>query len=175
MRWIDLFSIGALLLVTFSACAPNADNRQDQGATAEVATSQAEPVADHGATMSSPAAETSPSQASPSQASPGSAPFIGESRSRFAVIDLLSPGRLEVVDGCLTVNVQGKPRATAVFPSGVKPEFQGNNLVAVSFEGRRLPIGQDASIPGGLIDPSSVELVKPVPTYCPKTLFGLGG
>jgi hypothetical protein len=170
MRWIELFSVGALLLVAFAACAPNADNRQDQKPTAEAATSQAEPVADHGAEMSSPSSEASPI---PSSESPGSLPFIAEAKAPFVVIDLLSPGRLEVVAGCLTVNIQGKPRGTAVFPPGVKPEIQGNALVAVSFNGRRIPLDQEASIPGGFVQLSSADLVKPIPAHCPKALFGL--
>ncbi|HVR97792.1 MAG TPA: hypothetical protein VMW27_14335 [Thermoanaerobaculia bacterium] len=102
-------------------------------------------------------------------------PFIAETKTAIPVIDLLSPGRLEVVDGCLTVIVKGSERATAVFPPGVKPELKGNDLAAVSFEGRRIPLNQETPIPGGAIRLSSADLVKPIPSYCPKTLFGLGG
>jgi hypothetical protein len=158
MRFVDLFGIGTLLLVAFFGCAPNADNRQDQGTaqattpdgSADAASTGGETVADHGATMSSPSSEVSPPRESP-----GSEPFIAEAKSPFVVIDLLSPGRLEVVDGCLTVTVRGRERATAVFPPGVKPEFKGNDLVAVSFDGRTIPLDQDAPIPGGFVQLSS--------------------
>lgn len=170
MQFVDLFGIGILLLAVFVGCAPNADNRQDQGTAQATAPdgSTGEPAADHGAAMSSPSPEVSPSPESP-----GSLPFIAEAKSPFVVIDLLSPGRLEVVDGCLTVNIQGKPRGTAVFPPGVKPEMQGNALVAVSFGRRRIPLDQEAHIPGGFVQLSSADLVKPIPANCPKALFGL--
>ncbi|HYG63202.1 MAG TPA: hypothetical protein VEL74_11525 [Thermoanaerobaculia bacterium] len=111
----------------------------------------------------------------PAGEQPTSMPFIAETRSPVEVISLASPGRLEVIDGCLTVAIQGSERATAVFPPGVKPELRGNDVVAVSFEGRRFLIGEETLIPGGGIRLSSAELVKPIPSYCPKVLFGLGG
>jgi hypothetical protein len=176
MRWMDRLSVGVFLLVFFG-CAPEADNRQDDETTAQAATSEKreEPFApkgetadDHGATMSSPSAEVRPHPVGPSPL-----PFIAEARSPFIVIDLLSPGRLEIVDGCLTVTVQGKERATAVFPPGVKPELKGDEVVAVSFGRHTIPIGQQAPIPGGIVRLSSADLVRPIPPNCPKTLFGL--
>lgn len=175
MRWMDRFGIGALLWVVFFGCAHNADNRQDHGATARTATSEEreEPSASKGETGADDgAAMSSPSQG-PQPESPSPLPFIAEAKSPFLVIDLLSPGRLEIVDGCLTVTVQGKERATAVFPPGVKPELRGNDVLAVSFGSRTIPLDQQAPIPGGFIHLSSAELVKPIPSNCPKTLFGL--
>jgi hypothetical protein len=104
-----------------------------------------------------------------------SLPFIAETKSPVPVLNILSPGRLEVVNGCLTVLLKESERATAVFPPGVKPELKGNDVVAVSFQGRTIPLDEEAPIPGGAIRLSSAELVKPIPSYCPKTLFGLGG
>jgi hypothetical protein len=104
-----------------------------------------------------------------------SVPFIAESKTVIQVINKLSPGRLEVVDGCLTVTVRGHERATAVFSPGVKPQLRGKDVVAITFEGRTIPLDQEAPIPGGVIRLSSADLVKPIPSYCPKTLFGLGG
>jgi hypothetical protein len=177
MRWIERFGVGVFLLMAPFGCTPNTDNRQDHGNTAQAVTSEereessapkGEPVADHGATMSSP-----PSQVNPDQVSPSPLPFIAEAKAPFIVINLLSPGRLEIVNNCLTVTVQGKERATAVFPPGVKPELKGNEVVAVSFGSRTIPLGQQAPIPGGFVDLSSADLVKPIPSNCPKALFGL--
>jgi hypothetical protein len=153
----------AALLVLSSGCSPIVDNGRDSKPT------------DPG-----PAGEAvqgaAPDQATPSSgAGEDSLPFIAETRSPVPVVNVAHPGLLEVVDGCLTVTIRGKERATAVFPPGVKPELQGSSLVAVSFENRRIPLGQESPIPGGPIELSSAELVKPIPMNCPKTLFGLGG
>lgn len=174
MRWIDQLSVGVFLLMASFGCTPHTDSRQDQGTPAQAAgsgereepsASKDEPVADNGATMSSPSSQAGPH--------PSTLPFIAEAKSPFVVIDLLSSGRLEIIDNCLTVTVPGKERATAVFPPGVKPVFKGNDVVAVSFGSRTIPLGQQAPIPGGFVDLSSADLVKPIPSNCPKALFGL--
>lgn len=175
MRSLGILSVG-ILLVMSSGCAPNADNHQrsEEPPQANAGTAAQSPALD----QSTPVSRDSHVVPSPSDREPGgsaSVPFIAETKAPIPVIDLLSPGRLEVVDGCLTVIIQGSERATAVFPPGVKPELRGNNMVAVSFEGRRIPLDQEAPIPGGGIRLTSAELVRPIPSYCPKTLFGLGG
>jgi uncharacterized Zn-binding protein involved in type VI secretion len=176
MRLMDWFSTGMLLGA--AVCFGCADNRRDHGDTTQAAASaerreessasKGEPVAGAGAPTASPS-----SQDGPHPVSPRTLPFIAEAKSPFTVIDLLSPGRLEIVDGCVTVAVQGKERATAVFPPGVKPELKGDVVVAVSFGGRTIPLGQQVPIPGGFVDLSSADLVQPIPSNCPKKLFGL--
>lgn len=164
MQPTRLFSLGALLMVVIG-CTPTpvADNNQRREEATQ-ATQQATPASD----ASDPMVNGEEDGAS-------SLPFIAEARSRFTVINLLSSGRLEVIDGCLTVKLREEEPATAVFPPGAKPEIKGNDLVAVSFEGQRIPVGQDTRIPGGGVRLESGDLVKPVPSHCPKTLFGLGG
>jgi hypothetical protein len=104
----------------------------------------------------------------------GGTVFIAQTRKAVPVINVLSSGRLEVVDNCLTVLIGGE-RATAVFPPGVRMERRGGAPSAVVFEGRRLPIGEDTRIPGGGLRASEIPLAAPVPANCPKKLFGLGG
>jgi hypothetical protein len=159
----------AALLVLSSGCTPIADNNQRSGETPQSS------AAGETAQSSIPEQTSDDGRTGGEQNGSPSMPFIAEAKAVFPVINVANPGRLEVVDGCLTVSVRGRERATAVFPPGVKPELQGNEVVAVSFEGRRVPVGQEAPIPGGVIRLSSAELVKPIPTYCPETLFGLGG
>jgi hypothetical protein len=105
----------------------------------------------------------------------GAAPFIAEMRSLTPVVNIRRTGRLEVVGGCLTVTVEGEERATAVFPPGVRPEMRDGELVAVTFDADRIPVGQETDIPGGAVELSSAELARPVPDDCPRKLFGLGG
>lgn len=102
-----------------------------------------------------------------------SGPFIGELRRATAVINLLSPGRLEVIDDCLTVTAHGRT-ATAVFPPGVTAERRDGQVVAVHFQNRRLAVGKDVAVPGGGLDPET-PLVRPVPARCPEGVFGVGG
>lgn len=169
------FSILGALLVTSLGCAQIVDDNNKRGDSAPVGTPGAPgPAPQPTGTPSSD--ESRPSSSMPA-GEPASShlPFLAESKSSIEVINVTSPGRLEVNDGCLTVAVKGKERATAVFPPGVKPELRGNDLVAVSFEGRRIPVGEDTLIPGGGVRLSSADLVKPIPSYCPKLLFGLGG
>lgn len=168
MQRAHRFSLVALFVVA-SGCTPIADNNQRPG---EATPTQTTPSTAAGEAAQKPAQDRgTPGE----QNGAGSPPFIAETRSLVAVIDVMSPGRLEVVDGCLTVNIRGSEPATAVFPPGVKPEMKGNDVVAVSFEGRRIPLGQDTRIPGGGIRLEPGDLVKPIPSNCPKTLFGLGG
>jgi hypothetical protein len=185
MRFSHLFGLGILLWVVSSGCTPIADHQQERGETPQVSTPDERaqssvsdpsgPVSDDGRAVSGPSSRDSSSDHS-AAGDPGSStslPFIAEAKSPFLVIDLLSPGRLEIVDGCLTVNVRGHERATAVFPPGVKPELKGNEVVAVSFGGRTIPLDQEVPIPGGFVRLSSADLVKPIPSNCPKALFGL--
>lgn len=163
-RPLSLTALAALLVLS-SGCSPNADNSRDSrspdpGSAGEAAQGAAQEPA-------TPASGDGDGE--------DSLPFIAETRSPVPVVNVAHPGLLEVVDGCLTVTIRGKERATAVFPPGAKPELQGGSLVAVSFENRRIPLGQESPIPGGPIELSSAELVKPIPMNCPKTLFGLGG
>lgn len=184
MRPSQIFGMGALLVMS-SGCAPIADNNQRHGQTPQESAAEATqsstrdqtaPVPDAGSAAAGSSQDNSLDDMSAGE-SGGSAstPFIAESRTVIQVINKLSPGRLEVVEGCLTVAVSGRERATAVFSPGVKPQFRGQDMVAVSFEGHMLPLDQEAPIPGGVIRLTSTDLVKPLPPYCPKTLFGLGG
>lgn len=184
MQPSHLLSLGTLFVV-LSGCTPIADNNQRRGeatqttpttqssAAGEAAQSPAQdqgaPVSDDGRTGTSDRTVTGEQDGAPS------APFIAETRSLVAVINTMSPGRLQVVNGCLTVSIRGSEPLTAVFPPGVKPELKGNDVVAVSFEGRRIPVGEETPIPGGGIRLEPGDLVKPIPSNCPKTLFGLGG
>jgi hypothetical protein len=169
MRLSHILCIGALLAV-LSGCTRIADNSQRRGETPQASASGQ-------AAQSSTSTQKPPVDSRPAgeQGGSASAPFIAETKAAIPVINIASPGRLEVIDGCLTVTIRGGERATAVFPPGVKPELKGNDVVAVSFEGRRIPLDQETPIPGGSIRLSSADLVKPIPSYCPKTLFGLGG
>lgn len=104
----------------------------------------------------------------------GPRPYIAELRQNVPVINLLSRGRLEVVDDCLTVLVIGG-RATAVLPPGVRRVMSGRRLVAVEYEGRRIPVGPMTAIPGGGVTPDEISLKRPLPARCPAALWGLGG
>lgn len=188
MRLSHLFGIGALLVMS-SGCTPIADNNQKHGETPQESAAgeatqtqsstrnQTSPAPDSGRAMTNPSSQDSSSGhvSTGEQGGSPSVPFIAETKAAIPVINILSPGRLEVVNGCLTVTIRGGERATAVFPPGVKPELKGNDVVAVSFEGRRIPLNQETPIPGGAIRLSSADLLKPIPADCPKTLFGLGG
>ena len=172
-------SILVTLLVMSFGCAPIVDNSNRRGEAPQVSATddQSPPVSDSERAATPPSSGGSSSSPVPAGEQRGAAsmPFIAETKSPVEVISLASPGRLEVIDGCLTVAIRGSERATAVFPPGVKPELRGNDVVAVSFEGRRILVGEETLIPGGGIRLSSDELVKPIPSYCPKVLFGLGG
>lgn len=182
MRSGPLLSLIALLVIP-SGCTPITDNTQAQpsaenGAAQGSTPAPGAPGASSGSTAADPSTSSSNSTPDPAPAAgqgAATALFIAETKTPTPVIDVLNPGRLQVVEGCLTVTLDGRERATAVFPPGVKPELRENKLVAVSFEGRRIPVDQQTAIPGGVIDSSSVALVKPIPPSCPKTLFGLGG
>ena len=100
--------------------------------------------------------------------------YVAELQENVPVIDLISRGRLEVVDNCLTVLVIGG-RATAVFPPGVRRVMAGSRLVAVEYEGRRTPVGPMTEIPGGGVTPDEIRLKQPLPARCPEALWGLGG
>jgi len=118
-----------------------------------------------------------PDQAEPASTRGGQAalPFIAETRTAAPAIDLLSPGRLEVRDGCLTVAFEGGQPGVAVFPPGVKPELKDGRLAAVTFEGRRIPVGEETVIPGGGLSVGPDQLARPLPENCPAVLFGVGG
>ena len=184
-----IFNMGALLMVVIG-CVPIADNNQRREeatqttqataageATKNSAQDQGPPVSGDGDMVTSPSSRNRSSDQVVNGEQDGETllPFIAEAKAPFSVINLLSSGRLEVINDCLTVSVRGGEPATAVFPLGVKPELRRNDLVAVSFEGQRIPVGQETRIPGGGIRLESADLVKPLPSYCPKTLFGLGG
>lgn len=165
------------LLVMSSGCTPNNNQRRGETSQASAADEATQRSTRDQTSSVQPSSQDSAPDDRPAGQPGGSAsvPFIAETKAAIPVINVLSPGRLEVVNGCLTVTVRGGERATAVFPPGVKPEFKGNDVVAVSFEGRRIPLNQETPIPGGAIRLSSADLLKPIPTYCPETLFGLGG
>lgn len=174
----SLLSLGALFVV-LSGCAPIADNNHRRGEATQ-ATPTTKPSAAGEAAQNPGQAQGAPVSDNEGtmigeQDRAASVPFIAETRSPVAVINTMSPGRLQVVNGCLTVSIRGSEPLTAVFPRGVKPEIKGNDVVAVSFEGRRIPVGEETPIPGGGIRLEPGDLVKPIPSHCPKTLFGLGG
>ena len=100
--------------------------------------------------------------------------YIARTPAPVVVINLLSPGRLEVVDGCLTVVVRGD-RATAVFSPDARLRMRDGVPSAVVSEGRTIPIGEDTAIPGGGLSPTETRLVETPPASCPRLLFGLGG
>lgn len=186
MRLSYIFVSGTLLVTAFG-CTPLADNNQRRGETQQAGAAgeaagsptrdQSAPASSSGGAATNPSSGDNSSEPMPAGEQGGSTslPFIAETKTVNPVINIARPGRLEVVNGCLTVTVRGHERATAVFPPGVKPQLRGDRVVAVSFEGNTIPLDQEAPIPGGLITSPTVDLVKPIPSYCPKPLFGIGG
>jgi hypothetical protein len=197
MRLRNKFSL-CLMPMLVIGCAPSteenevqSDNARASRVTPATAGSPATPAPDASASPANSQGSAAPGQGSAApipavggDSSPGAAPaprpasssslFVGETRSLVPVINLLSSGRLEIVDNCLTVLVRGA-RTTAVFPPGVRLERRNGAPVAVLFQGERLPIGEDTRIPGGGLRASETPLVKPLPANCPKSLFGVGG
>lgn len=99
--------------------------------------------------------------------------YVARTAGPSPLIDHLSPGRLEIVNGCLTALVRGA-RFTAVFPADARLEIGEGGAAAILFEGRKLPIDESIAIPGGPMT-ARVELVAPSPASCPRSYFGLGG
>jgi predicted alpha/beta superfamily hydrolase len=102
------------------------------------------------------------------------APFLVTVKRPVAVISLLSAGRLEIVDGCVTASLRGR-RYTAVFPPGSRLVRDGGSWSAVRYEGRSLAIGSDVGLPGGGARVAGGNLARPIPARCPKGLFVIGG
>lgn len=181
---LTLLAVSVSMAAMSSGCAPAATREPSHAEASAESPAQTPPAGSDessasnggssGSGSSNGAAGTATAFSAP-EPSDSAQPFIAEARAVFPVIDRLSPGRLEVVNGCLTVAVRGGERATAVFPPEVEPQWKGEALTAVAFEGRTIPLDQETSIPGGVILLSTADLVKPAPTNCPKTLFGLGG
>ena len=169
MRPAAFLPLAAMIL---AACNPA--DRQPQPPTQNETEPQANAAAP--AASDAPAIAAGPAQA-PGEPKAEAAPrglYVAELRENVPVINLLSRGRLEVVDGCLTVLVIGG-RATAVFPPGVRRVMAGGRLVAVEYEGRRTPVGPMTAIPGGGVTPDEIRLKQPLPARCPEALWGLGG
>lgn len=100
--------------------------------------------------------------------SPG-ATYIARLRQPVAVVNIASPGRLSVRNGCLVVEVGGQTH-TAVFNGPVS--ITGSE---VTFEGKTLSLERTAPIPGGRLDPSEFALRTPAAAGCPSSFFGIGG
>lgn len=174
-------AIGALFLLTVSGCAQTVDRdsatrENASGSAEENGTRQQsgdlapEPPAEEGAPI-----ESSTDTSVPADPGGSKQPFVGQAKSSIPVISILSSGRLEIVDGCLTVALDQGRRAVAILPVGAKLERSGGELTAVSIGGRRIPLNQDEAIPGGGSEVSPEQLVEPIPASCPKTPFVLGG
>jgi hypothetical protein len=123
--------------------------------------------------VADPAAPSGPPPGEQAEAAPRGL-YVAELRDDLPPLGLVSRGRLEIVDGCLTVLVIGG-RATAVFPPGVRRVMAGGRLVAVEYEGRRTPVGPMTEIPGAGVTPDEIRLRQPLPARCPAALWGLGG
>lgn len=110
-------------------------------------------------------------------AQPRPAPFVAQVKTPIVVLGLLSAGRLEIVDQCLTVILKlGGDRGTAVLPKGAKIERAGGEIIAVKLaSGRRIPLNKDAGIPGGGATVEAGNLVAPIPARCPRVPFVIGG
>jgi len=101
--------------------------------------------------------------------------YIARAKSAVNVLGLLSPGRLEIVNGCLTVLVREGERSTPVFPPGVSTIRSGRDISAIRYGSRVIRLNAQVAIPGGGAAISPSDLVAPVPVSCPQTLFAVGG
>jgi hypothetical protein len=102
------------------------------------------------------------------------APFLATLRKPIAVISLLSAGRLEIVEGCVTA-LHGGKSYTAVFPPGARLVHDGAAWSAVRYQGRSLAIGPAVGLPGGGARVARTNLARPIPAACPRALFVIGG
>ena len=119
-----------------------------------------------------PAAGASPSPASPLGVA--AAPFLATLKRPVAVISMLSAGRLEIVDGCVTALHRGRSH-TAIFPPGARLVRDGGTWTEVRYEGRSLAIGREVGLPGGGARVASSNLARPIPARCPREVFVIGG
>lgn len=118
-----------------------------------------------------PAVPASPAPAPASGAA--AAPFVATAKKPIVVISRLSPGRLEIVDGCVTALHDGR-RYTAVFPPGARLVRDVGTWSAVRYQGRSLAIGRDVGLPGGGARVAQSNLTRPLPARCPSEVFVIG-
>lgn len=111
---------------------------------------------------------------SPASTSPASAPFVAQLRRSVPSISMLSRGTLEVRNGCL-VAVIGEEVSTLVLPPQAKIETKSGSMAALSYSGRRLPLGIPVQLSGGGADIRDSDLRQSIPQKCPKSLFVIGG
>ena len=102
------------------------------------------------------------------------APFLATVKRPVVTISLLSAGRLDIVDGCVTAALRGKSY-TAVFPPGARLVRDGATWSAVRYEGRSLAMGSNVGLPGGGARLPRGILARPIPARCPKEVFVIGG
>jgi hypothetical protein len=102
------------------------------------------------------------------------APFLATLKRPVAVISMLSAGRLEIVDGCITA-LHGGKSYTAVFPPGARLVREAGTWSAVRYQVRNLGIGRDVGLPGGGARVASSNLARPIPARCPRQVFVIGG
>ena len=115
-----------------------------------------------------------PARPEPAKTSAASEPFLATTRKPVTVISLLSAGRLEIRNGCVTAIHAGKSY-TAVFPPGARLQREGAAYTAVHYEGRSLAIGRETGLPGGGARVEPDNLAMPLPPTCPREVFVIGG
>lgn len=76
--------------------------------------------------------------------------------------------------GCLVAVIGGEV-STLVLPPQAKIESKSGGIAALSYSGRRLPLGIPVQLGGGGADIRDSDLRQPIPQKCPKSLFVIGG
>jgi hypothetical protein len=175
-RYCGTFCASALL----AGCSPVTEAPKQDNAAADISMTS-ETGASESGTADTGAAVVDSTPRSPDKGSDvvsvgsSAAPYIGKSKNLVAVPSIALPGKLTVEKGCLIVVSSDGSRATAIFPGSANTEMDGKLLVAISSEGKRYPLNSTIPLPGGGIDRGDVQLVEPVPSTCPDTLYGIGG